>query len=115
MFLDPTPEADECNRIAVAGGAEEFPSGSDGYGYTAVTCLQLKQLVAAIEAVEGTITQASVIEALEAMAETPMSAGPPGSLSADKHDAGDAVFLSRYSAASEKFEATDNQTPIPID
>jgi ABC-type branched-subunit amino acid transport system substrate-binding protein len=115
VFPDPNPETDVCNEIAVAGGAEEFPSGSDGYGYTAVTCMQLQLLVAAIESVEGTITQQAVIEALEAMSQVPMSAGPPGSLGPDKHDAGDAVFLSRYDAASEKFVPFDNATPIPVD
>ncbi len=115
VFPDPTPETDACNEIAVAGGAEEFPSGSDGYGYTAVTCMQLQLLVAAIESVDGPITQQAVIEALEAMSQVPMSAGPPGSLGPDKHDAGDAVFLSRYDAASEKFVPFDNATPIPVD
>ena len=33
----PRPTAIE---IAVAGGAEEFPQDSDGYGFTGVTCLQ---------------------------------------------------------------------------
>ena len=88
-FTDWTDEAAECNRIAVAGGAEEFPQDSDGYGFTAVTCLQLQSLAQAIDAVDGTIDQATVIDAL--------GSARPGaddlrtaaaSLSADKHDAG---------------------------
>ena len=115
VFTDGSPETEACNQIAVAGGAEQFEPGSDGYGYTAVTCMQLQLLVDAIEAVEGTITQASVIEAFEAMNEVPMAAGPVGSLGPDKHDAGDFVFLSRYDAAVEEFVPFDNATPIPVD
>jgi ABC-type branched-subunit amino acid transport system substrate-binding protein len=115
VFTDGTDETAECNRLAVAGGAEEFPPASDGYGFTAVTCLQLQTLVAAIEAVEGAITQAAVIEAIENLPEVPMASGPPGSLASDKHDAGDYVFLSRYSAASETFEPIDGQTPIEVE
>ena len=39
-FTDWTPATADCNQIAVAGGAEEFPQDSDGYGFTGVTCLQ---------------------------------------------------------------------------
>jgi ABC-type branched-subunit amino acid transport system substrate-binding protein len=115
VFTDATDDTNECNRIAVAGGAEEFPPQSDGYGFTAVTCLQLQTLVRAIEAVQGPITQPAVIEALENLDDLPLASGPPGSLGPDKHDAGDYVFLSRYSASSETFEPTDAQEPIKVD
>jgi ABC-type branched-subunit amino acid transport system substrate-binding protein len=115
VFTDATDDTNECNRIAVAGGAEEFPPKSDGYGFTAVTCLQLQTLVRAIEAVQGPITQPAVIEALENLDDLPLSSGPPGSLGPDKHDAGDYVFLSRYSASTETFEPTDTEEPIKVD
>lgn len=117
VFPEPTPAADECNEIAVAGGAERFERGSDGYGYTAVTCLQLLTLVDAIEqaAGAGELTQAAVIEALESFTTLEMSAGPEGSLGPDKHDAGDFVFLSRYDAAREEFVPVDGATPIRVD
>ncbi len=114
VFTDGTEETAECNRIAVAGGAEEFPPGSDGYGFTAVTCLQVQTLVAAIEAVDGAITQQAVIEAMENLEDVPLASGPPGSLGPDKHDAGDYVFLSQYSASTETFEPTDDEEPIEV-
>lgn len=117
VFPEPTDDADRCNEIAVANGAEFFESGSDGYGFTAVTCLQLLTLVDAIDAAaaDGPLTQAAVIAALEAMGEVPMSAGPPGSLAPDKHDAGDFVFVSRYDATVEEFVPHDGATPIEIE
>jgi ABC-type branched-subunit amino acid transport system substrate-binding protein len=115
VFTDTTEAADECNRIAVAGGAEAFPPKSDGYGFTAVTCLQLKTLVGAIEAVQGPITHGAVIDALETLDDVPLSSGPAGSLGPDKHDAGDYVFLSRYSAGTETFEPTDAEEPIKVE
>jgi ABC-type branched-subunit amino acid transport system substrate-binding protein len=117
VFPEPTDAADRCNEIAVAGGAQEFERGSDGYGFTAVTCLQLQTLADAIElaAEQGTITQASVIAALESFDTLEMSAGPPGSLSAAKHDGGDYVFLSRYDASVEEFVPHDDAAPIAVE
>jgi ABC-type branched-subunit amino acid transport system substrate-binding protein len=111
-FKDFTPAADECNRIAVAGGAESFPVGSDGYGFTAVTCLQITTLVDAIAKVDGPLTQRAVISALESIASPTMAVDPAGSLSAEKHDAGNAAFLARYSAADGKFIRIGNSAII---
>ena len=113
-FTDWTDEAAECNRIAVAGGAEEFPQDSDGYGFTAVTCLQLQSLAQAIDAIDGTIDQATVITALEALDPVPMISGPKGTLSADKHDAGNAVYMARYSAETQEFDPVDDRQPIEV-
>jgi ABC-type branched-subunit amino acid transport system substrate-binding protein len=114
-FQQWTEEAAECNRIAVEGGAEEFPEGSDGYGFTAVTCLQLQSLAAAIESIDGDVDQAAVIAALENLDPVPMLTNPPGALSADKHDAGTSVFLSQYSADTQQFEPIDDRNPIEVD
>jgi len=113
QFSDWTPAAADCNQIAVAGGAEKFPIGSDGYGFTAVTCIQMQSIANAIDAVDGTVDQASVIAAMQT-SDPLMISGPPGSLSPDKHDAGTAVFLSRYSAATEKFAPLDDQKPTIV-
>jgi hypothetical protein len=113
-FTDGTDEAAECNRIAVAGGADEFPPTSDGYNFTAVTCLQVQSLATAIDAIDGPVTQAATIEALENLGDVPMASGPPGSLGPDKHDAGDVVFLSRYTATSGVFEPVDDEAPIDV-
>ena len=45
VFDDPTPAAVACNRIARQRAGVSFPKGSDGYGFTAVTCLQVQVLV----------------------------------------------------------------------
>jgi hypothetical protein len=113
-FQDFTPEAADCNEIAVAGGAEEFPEGTDGYGFTAVTCMQLQSLAQAIDAVSGDLDQAAVISAMQELDPILMLSGPAGSISADKHDVGRAVFLSRYSADTQTFEPTDDENPIII-
>jgi ABC-type branched-subunit amino acid transport system substrate-binding protein len=114
LFTDFTDVAKECNERAVKRGAEKFPEGSDGYGFTAVTCIQVQALADAINAVDGPITQASVIEALENLDPLPIQSGPPGTLSHDKHDEGTSVFLSRYSAASQTFQPIDDRRPIPL-
>jgi ABC-type branched-subunit amino acid transport system substrate-binding protein len=113
-FNDYTPEADECNAIATKGGAESFPKTSDGYGNTAVTCLQLQTLAKAIESIEGTIDQASTIAALEKLDPVPVAAGPPATLSKRKHYAGVAAFEVRYSAQTQAWVPTNNKKPIPI-
>jgi ABC-type branched-subunit amino acid transport system substrate-binding protein len=115
QFKDFTDTAQECNDIAVKGGAEKFPKGSDGYGFTAVTCIQIQALADAIDAVEGPITQATVIDALERLDPVPMQSGPAGTLSNEKHDAGNSAFLSKYSAGSQVFEPVDGRKPIPLE
>ncbi len=113
-FADLTPAAATCNQIAVAGGAQKFPEASDGYGFTAVTCIQMQSLAQAIKAVDGPVGQASVIAALEQLKPVLMMDGPPGSLTKQKHYSGTSVYLSRYSAATQTFKPVDNQKPILI-
>ncbi len=113
-FTDLTPATAACNRIAVAGGVQKFPKDSDGYSFTGVTCIQMQALAQAIDAVDGTIDQASVIAALEQLHPIVMITGPQGSLSKEKHYEGTAVFLSRYSAKSEQFEPVDDRKPIRV-
>ena len=40
----------------------KFAPGTDGYVFTAVTCLQVKVLAKAVEGITGTITQPKVID-----------------------------------------------------
>ena len=113
-FTNFTPAAATCNQVAVAGGAQKFPVESDGYGFTAVTCIQMQSLAQAIKAVTGTLDQASVVAALEEIEPVLMINGPSGSISAKKHYAGTSVFISRYSAATQTFQPIDHQKPITI-
>jgi hypothetical protein len=94
--------AADCNAIAAKAGLHYTP-GTDAYSFAAVTCTQIQTLATALKAAKQPLTQGTAINALQAMASVPMSAGPPGSLSATKHDAGDYVFIERYSAAQGKF------------
>ena len=87
---------------------------NDGYGFTAVTCIQMQSLAQAIKAVKGTVDQASVIAALQQLDPVLMLAGPPGSISRPKPYAGTSVFISRYSAATQTFQPIDNRKPIVI-
>jgi hypothetical protein len=48
--------------------------------------------------VDGDLDQAAMVGAIEGLGEIELNAGPPGSLSADKHDAGDHLFLCDYRA-----------------
>ncbi len=72
-------------------------------------------LAQAIDRVDGSLDQASVIAALESLGDdVPAISGGPTSLSKDKHDAGNAVFVARYSAATEKFEPVDDRKPVEV-
>jgi ABC-type branched-subunit amino acid transport system substrate-binding protein len=109
---DATPEAKACNDIAAKVGVK-FALGTDGYGFTSLTCMQIQTLANAMNAAAQPLTQDSVMKALEAMASVPMNAGPPGSLSAAKHDAGDYLTIEKYSAAKGTFEPVGAPQRIP--
>ena len=55
-----------------------FPKGSDGYFFTALTCLQVKVLAEALGNIDGPMTQAKLIAALEKVDPVPTTAGPEG-------------------------------------
>ena len=80
-----------------------------------MTCLQLQSLAQAIDAVDGTIDQASVIAALQQLDPVPMISGPKGTLSDDKHDAGTSVFLAQYSASTQQFDPVDDRKPLEVE
>jgi hypothetical protein len=114
VFADPTPEAVACNRIARQRAGVRFPKGSDGYGFTAVTCLQVQVLAEAISSIRGKITQAALISALEDVREVPTAHGPSGSFGPEKHDSGNYVYVSRYHASSGKFTPVGGGRPRPV-
>jgi ABC-type branched-subunit amino acid transport system substrate-binding protein len=114
VFDDPTAAAVACNRIAHDRAQVDFPKGSDGYGFAAVTCLQVQVLAQAIASIRGNITQASLIAALEAMRTVPTAHGPTGSFGPDKHDAGNHVFVSQYHASSGKFQPVGGGRPKAV-
>jgi ABC-type branched-subunit amino acid transport system substrate-binding protein len=101
-----TKAGDDCNAIAARRGLH-YVRGSDAYGFAAVTCVQIQTIADALKSVKGPLTEGAVIAALEAMKSVPQTGGPPGSLSATKHDAGDFVFIEKFSAAQGKFVPFD--------
>jgi ABC-type branched-subunit amino acid transport system substrate-binding protein len=113
-FTNFSDSAKACNKTVADAGGDEFPEGSDGFGFAANTCRQIQVLAEAIDGVDGAITQAKVIAAIEDQPEIELISGPSGSLSKKKHDAGDYVFLSRYSAASGEFEPVDDRKPLKV-
>lgn len=110
---DVSDEATECNEWAEPSG-ESYEPGSDAFGFTALNCIMFRILGQGLDAVKGEANQATVIRALESLGEIPTNAGPPGVLSADRHDAGDFVFLADYSAAEGRFIPRDDE-PIKVD
>jgi ABC-type branched-subunit amino acid transport system substrate-binding protein len=102
-----TKAARDCVAIVERRTGLHFVPGSDAAGFAAVTCMQIQTFADALNAAKAPLTRESVVAAFEAMSSVPMAAGPPGSFSATKHDAGDYVFLEKYSAAQGKFVPFD--------
>jgi ABC-type branched-subunit amino acid transport system substrate-binding protein len=111
---DITPGATECNEIVAARSDEQYEAGSDAFGFTATTCLLFRVLENAAGSVDGDLDQATMVEALEGLGEVELNAGPAGSLSADKHDAGDYLFLCDYQAAARECVERPDE-PVEID
>jgi hypothetical protein len=76
--------------------------------------MQIQTLANALDGIGGAITQEKAIAALEGLGSVTMLSGPKGTLSHTKHDAGDDVFLSRYSASSGVFEPYDDRKPLQV-
>jgi hypothetical protein len=118
VFAEPedlTNEARLCNEVVKAGSGEDYEPGSDAYGFAAVNCLLLQLLQTAGKEVEkADLDQTSMIEAIEALGSIQLNAGPEGTLSADKHDAGDHLFLADYDADAGEFVERSDE-PVKID
>ena len=118
VFAEPedlTDGARLCNEIVQAGGGEDYEPGSDAFGFAAVNCLLLQLLQTAGDEVDqADLNQTSMIEAIEGLGSIELNAGPEGSLSADKHDAGDYLFLADYDADAGEFVQRPDE-PVKID
>ncbi|HEX5946857.1 MAG TPA: ABC transporter substrate-binding protein [Acidimicrobiales bacterium] len=99
---DITPAAQECNEVVATRTDEQYEAGSDAFGFTAVTCLLFRIVEDAASDAEGGLDQATMVEAIEGLGDIELNAGPDGSLSADKHDAGDHLFLCDYRAEARE-------------
>jgi ABC-type branched-subunit amino acid transport system substrate-binding protein len=104
----------DCAALVEKATGVHYEPSSTAYAFTALTCLQVQTLAEALNTATTPITQGSVIGAFEAMASVPMVAGPPGSLSPTKHDAGDYVWLEKFSAAAGTWALVQpTAQPIP--
>lgn len=112
---DITDAAHDCNDTIATRQGEVYEPGTDAFGFAATSCLLFRTLAQGGDAAEaGGLDQATMIEALEGLAEIELNAGPPGSLSADKHDAGDHLFLADYRAAAGEFVERDGD-PVRVE
>jgi ABC-type branched-subunit amino acid transport system substrate-binding protein len=112
---DITDEARACNEVITTRSGEEYEPGSDAFGFAAVNCLTMQVLQLAGEEIDPTdLNQTTMIQAIEGLGEITLNAGPPGSLSPDKHDAGDYLFMADYSAAESEFVDRPGE-PVKID
>lgn len=111
---DLTDSAYACNETIEANSGEAYEPGSDAFGFAASSCILFDTLADAGAEVEpADLNQATMIEAIEGLGEVELNAGPPGSLSADKHDAGDYLFLADYSAGEGEFVQRDGE-PVQV-
>jgi ABC-type branched-subunit amino acid transport system substrate-binding protein len=112
---DLSEAAFDCNETIEKGSGEKYEPGSDAFGFAAVNCLDFRLLAQAAEDIEpADLDQASMIEAIEGLGEIELNAGPPGSLSADKHDAGDHLFMADYDAGAGEFIDREGE-PVKVD
>jgi ABC-type branched-subunit amino acid transport system substrate-binding protein len=109
-----SPEAKTCNDIVAKGAGLVYAPGSDPYGFAAATCVQIQTVADAIAAAKSPLDQGTVIAALQAMHSVPLVVNPAGTLDASKHDAGNYVWLARYSAATGKFTLVDPSSPLRV-
>ena len=101
---DLTDGAHACNDAIATRSGEDYEPGSDAFGFAASSCLLFQALADAGDEVDpADLDQATMITALEGLGEIELNAGPPGTLSADKHDAGDHLFLADYRADAGEF------------
>jgi ABC-type branched-subunit amino acid transport system substrate-binding protein len=112
---DLSDAAYDCNETIEAQSGEAYEPGSDAFGFAASVCLLFRTVATAgNEVAAADLNQATMIEAIEGLGEVELNAGPSGTLSADKHDAGDYLFLADYSAAAGEFVQRDAE-PVKID
>jgi len=117
VFADPedlSDEAYDCNGVIEARSGEAYEPGSDAFGFAAVNCLLFRALDTAGDGVDAAdLSQETVMTALEGLDQVALNAGPPGSLSADKHDAGDHLFVADYRTDAGEFVPRDGE-PVRI-
>ena len=112
---DLSDEARACNEIIAERSGEEYEPGSDAFGFASVNCITMQMLQRAAEEIDpAEVNQATVIRGIEGLGEVPLNAGPSGTISEDKHNAGDHLFLADYDATDQEFVDRPDE-PVAID
>jgi hypothetical protein len=118
VFANPDDISDgayDCNATIEERSGEAYEAGSDAFGFAAVTCMLFRMFADAAGGVDAAgLDQATAIEAVEGLGEVELNAGPPGDLSAEKHDAGNYLFLADYSAEAGEFVDRDSE-PVAVE
>jgi ABC-type branched-subunit amino acid transport system substrate-binding protein len=118
VFAEPedlTDAARGCNDVIATRSGERYEPGSDAFGFAAVNCLLFQALDQTGDGLEGdALGQASMVAALEGLGSVVLNAGPDGSISADKHNAGDHLFLADYRADVGEFVQRDGE-PVEVE
>jgi ABC-type branched-subunit amino acid transport system substrate-binding protein len=112
---DLSDEAHACNEIITERSGEEYEPGSDAFGFASVNCITMQMLQRAAEGIDpAEVNQATVVRAVEGLGEVPLNAGPSGTISGEKHNAGDHLFLADYDATDQEFVDRSDE-PVVID
>ena len=99
-------EHTQMTKACVAGGGDQT--------HCECQATKLDELLAAEEIDPAEVNQATVIRAIEGLGEVPLNAGPSGTIAADKHKAGDHLFLADYNATDQEFVDRPDE-PVAID
>ncbi|HEY5696542.1 MAG TPA: ABC transporter substrate-binding protein [Acidimicrobiales bacterium] len=111
-FAQRSEEAETCNQIVRDRTDEDYATESDAYGFTGVNCIALLVFRDAMDTIDGPVTEAALIEAIEGLETVPSLEGIPGTIGPDKHDAGDAVFLAQFTTEAGEYLPVDDEEPI---
>jgi ABC-type branched-subunit amino acid transport system substrate-binding protein len=111
-FSQRSEEAETCNQIVRDRTEEDYDTTSDAYGFTGVNCIALLVLRDAMATIDGPVTEAALIEAIEGLETVPSLEGIPGTIGPDKHDAGDFVFLAQFTTEAGEYLPADDEEPF---
>ena len=112
-FSERSEEAETCNQVVRDRTDEDYAGPSDAFGFTRVNCIALLALRDAMDTIDGPVTETALIESVEGLGSVPsLESAVEGSLGPDKHDAGDYVFLARFTTEAGEYLPVNDEEPI---
>jgi hypothetical protein len=101
-FADPadiTQSAKDCNQVVTDRSGDRYTPGSDAFGFAATVCSEFRVLDLAGDKIDkAALNQGTLISGIEGLGTFDRSIGPPGTMSATKHDGLNDLFLCDYRA-----------------